>query len=92
MKLNKQDVVKALKTISVPGEGGNLIDSKAVNNIMVFGDEIDLDVRLSNPSLQARKKLEVTILEVIYKTTIGFFFDILSRFTKSKAWLERLDL
>ena len=67
MKLNKQDVVKALKTISVPGEGGNLIDSKAVNNIMVFGDEIDLDVRLSNPSLQARKKLEVTILEVIHK-------------------------
>lgn len=67
MKLNKQDVVKALKTISVPGAGGNLIDSKAVNNIMVFGDEIDLDVSLSNPSLQARKKLEVTILEVIHK-------------------------
>ena len=67
MKLNKQDVVKALKTISVPGAGGNLIDSKAVNNIMVFGDEIDLDVSLSNPSLQARKKLEVTILEVIQK-------------------------
>lgn len=67
MKLNKQDVVKALRTISVPGEGGNLIDSKALNNIMVFGDEIDLDVRLFNPSLQARKKLEVTILEVIHK-------------------------
>ena len=67
MKLNKQEVVQALKTITAPGAGENLIDSKAVSNIMVFGDEIDLDVRLTNPSLQARKKLEVTILEVLHQ-------------------------
>ncbi|MBL6644183.1 MAG: Mrp/NBP35 family ATP-binding protein [Flavobacteriaceae bacterium] len=67
MKFNKQDVVEALKTITAPGEGENLIDSKAVSNIMVFGDEIDIDVRLTNPSLQARKKLEVTLLEVIHQ-------------------------
>ena len=60
-------MVQALKTITAPGAGENLIDSKAVTNIMVFGDKIDLDVRLSNPSLQARKKLEVTILEVIHQ-------------------------
>ena len=34
---------------------------------MVFGDEIDIDIRLFNPSLQARKKLEVSILEVIHQ-------------------------
>lgn len=67
MKFNKQDVVEALKTITDPGGGENLIDSKAVSNIMVFGDEIDIDVRLTNPSLQARKKLEVTLLEVIHQ-------------------------
>ena len=67
MKLNKQEVVQALKTITAPGAGENLIDSKAVSNIMVFGDEIDLDVRLTNPSLQARKKLEVNILEVLHQ-------------------------
>ncbi|MGB0395355.1 MAG: P-loop NTPase [Flavobacteriaceae bacterium] len=67
MKLNKQEVVQALKTITAPGAGENLIDSKAVTNIMVFGDEIDIDVRLFNPSLQARKKLEVTILEVLHQ-------------------------
>ena len=67
MKFNKQDVVEALKTITAPGGGENLIDSKAVSNIMVFGDEIDIDVRLTNPSLQARKKLEVTLLEVIHQ-------------------------
>jgi ATP-binding protein involved in chromosome partitioning len=67
MKLNKQEVVQALKTITAPGAGENLIDSKAVTNIMVFGDEIDIDVRLFNPSLQARKKLELTILEVLHQ-------------------------
>lgn len=67
MKLNKQEVVDALKTITAPGAGENLVDSKAVTNIMVFGDEIDLDVRLLNPSLQARKKLEVTIIEVLHQ-------------------------
>ena len=49
MKLNKQEVVQALKTITAPGAGENLIDSKSVTNIMVFGDEIDIDVRLFNP-------------------------------------------
>ena len=67
MKLNKEIVIKALETITAPGTGENLIDSKAVTNIMVFGDEIDLDIRLFNPSLQARKKLEVSILEVIHQ-------------------------
>ena len=67
MKLNKEEVIKALETITTPGTGENLIDSKAVTNIMVFGDEIDIDIRLFNPSLQARKKLEVSILEVIHQ-------------------------
>ena len=44
MKLKKLDVVEALKTITAPGAAENLIDSKAVTNIMVFGDQIDIDV------------------------------------------------
>ena len=62
-------MVQALKTITAPGAGENLIDSKAVTNIMVFGDEIDIDVRLFNPSLQARK-IRVTILEVLHQKFI----------------------
>lgn len=44
MKLKKLDVVKALKTITAQGAAENLIDSKVVTNIMVFGDQIDIDV------------------------------------------------
>ena len=67
MKFNKKEVVQALKTITAPGEGENLIDSGAVTNLMIFGDEVDLDILLKNPSLQARKKLEVTIMQVIHE-------------------------
>ena len=67
MKITKEAVFKALKKISLPGEGGSIIDRGAISNIMIFGDQIDIDVQLENPSLQARKKLEVTILKTIHE-------------------------
>ena len=65
MKFTKKEVEQALKTITAPGAGENIVDSGAISNLMIFGDEIDLDIRLQNPTLQARKKLEVKILQVI---------------------------
>ena len=67
MKFNKQDIEQALKTITVPGEGQNMIESKAVKNIMVFADEVVVDLTISNPSLQARKRIEVDILKTIHE-------------------------
>ncbi len=55
MKFNKKDIEQALKTITVPGEGQNMIDSQAVKNIIVFSDEVIVDITISNPSLQAKK-------------------------------------
>ncbi|WP_340077338.1 Mrp/NBP35 family ATP-binding protein [Leptobacterium sp. I13] len=67
MKLDKKEVQKALETISAPGEGKNMIESGAVTNIMTFGDEVVVDVTITNPSLQARKKTEVEILKAIHE-------------------------
>lgn len=66
IKLNKQDILEALKTISAPGEGENMVDSGAVTNVVVFGDEVVVDVTIKNPTLQARKKTEVEILKTIH--------------------------
>lgn len=66
MKLDKKDILKALEYITVPGEGKNMVDSGAVTNVVVFGDEVVVDVTINNPSLQARKKTEVEILKVIH--------------------------
>ena len=67
MKITKEAVINSLKTVSLPGEGGNIIDEGVVSNIMIFNDQVDIDLQLQNPSLQARKKLEVTILKTLHE-------------------------
>lgn len=66
MKLQKQDILKALETISVPGEGGNMVETGAVKNVITFGDEVIVDITIKNPSLQAKKKTEVDIMKAIH--------------------------
>lgn len=67
MKIAKEQILKALETISVPGEGANMVESGAVRNIQIFGDEVIVDLVITNPSLQARKKSEVSILQAIHQ-------------------------
>ena len=66
MKIDKKDILKALETITVPGEGQNLLESGAIKNIVVFGDEVVVDITIKNPSLQAKKRVEVDILKTIH--------------------------
>ncbi|RKN83212.1 Mrp/NBP35 family ATP-binding protein [Ulvibacterium marinum] len=67
MKIDKKAVLEALEKITVPGEGQNMVESGAVNNIQIFGDEVEVDITIKNPSLQARKKTEVEILKIIHR-------------------------
>ena len=67
INFNKKKVEEAIKTITLPGKSENLIDSGAVKNLMIFGDEVDIDIRIQNPSLQARKKLELEITKAIHE-------------------------
>lgn len=66
MKIEKKQILEALKKITSPGEGGNLVDAGVVQNIVVFGDEVIVDVVIDNPSLQAKKRIEVEILKAIH--------------------------
>ncbi|MFZ9673946.1 MAG: Mrp/NBP35 family ATP-binding protein [Flavobacteriaceae bacterium] len=66
MKITKQAVLDALTKISAPGKGKNMAESGAVTNVVVFGDEVVVDVVIDNPTLQARKKTEVSVMQVIH--------------------------
>ena len=44
-----------------------MIESQAVKNIVVFGDEVVVDITISNPSLQAKKRTEVDIMKTIHE-------------------------
>jgi ATP-binding protein involved in chromosome partitioning len=57
-RMTKDDILKALETISAPGEGQNLVESKAITNIQIFGDEVEVDVTINNPSFRPRRSLK----------------------------------
>lgn len=65
MSFNKQDINKALETITAPGEGKSLIENNNVTNIVVFGNDVIIDVTISNPTLQAKKKIETEIIKAL---------------------------
>ncbi|UMB53129.1 Mrp/NBP35 family ATP-binding protein [Lutibacter sp. A64] len=67
MAYNKKDITKALETITAPGEGKSLVESGAVKNIVTFDKEIIVDVTISNPTLQAKKKVEVEIMKAVHQ-------------------------
>ncbi|WP_165734353.1 Mrp/NBP35 family ATP-binding protein [Polaribacter sp. 20A6] len=70
MSFKKQDIYKALETITAPGEGKSLIENNNVTNVVTFGDEVEVDVTISNPTLQAKKKVETEITKAI-QTNVG---------------------
>ncbi len=65
MKINRKDVLKSLEQITVPGEGANMVESGAVKNVLTFGDEVVVEVSITNPAMQARKKIESEIINCI---------------------------
>ncbi|KAA1244225.1 Mrp/NBP35 family ATP-binding protein [Aquimarina sp. RZ0] len=65
MKLEKTDILKALETITVAGEGKNMIESGAVKNVITFGDEVIVDLELSTPALHIKKRAEVDVMKAI---------------------------
>lgn len=66
MKFTKKEILKTLETVTAPGEGKSLVESNSVRNVLIFDDEVVVDVAISNPSLQAKKKIEVSIMKAIH--------------------------
>lgn len=67
MKLDKKDIMAALETISISGEGKNMVESGAVQNVMTFGDEVVVDLLLTTPALHIKKRAEVDVMKAIHE-------------------------
>lgn len=65
MNFKKQNIYKVLETITAPGEGKSLIENKNVTNVVTFGNEVIIDLTISNPTLQAKRKIELEITKAI---------------------------
>lgn len=67
MSISKQDILKALENITVSGEGKNMVESGAVQNIVTFADEIIVDLKLSTPALHIKKRAEADVIKTIHE-------------------------
>ena len=65
MKFKKEQILKALETITVAGEGKNMVESGAVKNVMTFADEIVVDLVLSSPAMHIKKRAEADVIKTI---------------------------
>lgn len=67
MKIQKQEILAALETITVAGEGKSMVESDVIKNINIFGDEVIVDLELATPALHIRKRAEVDVMKVIHE-------------------------
>ncbi|HEX9981295.1 MAG TPA: Mrp/NBP35 family ATP-binding protein [Flavobacterium sp.] len=65
MKLDRKEILKALESISVAGEGKNMVESGAVRNVVTFGEEAIVDLVLSTPAMHIKKRAEDDIRKLI---------------------------
>lgn len=68
MKLDRKEILKALESISIAGEGKNMVESGAVTNVVTFGDEVVVDLTLSTPAMHIKKRAEDDVRKLIQET------------------------
>lgn len=66
MKLDRKEILKALETITIAGEGKNMVESGAVTNVVTFGDEVVVDLVLHTPAMHIKKRAEDDIKKTIH--------------------------
>ncbi len=67
MSISKQDILKALESITVSGEGKNMVESGAVQNVVTFADEVIVDLKISTPALHIKKRAEADVIKTIHE-------------------------
>lgn len=65
MKPNKELVLEILKTIHFEGQTSDIVSDNSVLNVVVFNNEILIDININNPSLQAKNNIKSKILKSI---------------------------
>lgn len=67
MKLDRKEILKALETITIAGEGKNMVESGAVQNVITFGEEVVVDLLISTPAMHIKKRAEDDIKKLIHE-------------------------
>ena len=67
MKLDRKEILSALETITIAGEGKNMVESGAVKNVLTFGNEVVVELVISTPAMHIKKRAEDDIKKLIHE-------------------------
>jgi len=67
MKLDRKEILLALETITIAGEGKNMVESGAVKNVLTFGNEVVVDLVIATPAMHIKKRAEDDIKKLIHE-------------------------
>ena len=67
LDLNKKNIKEVFKKVIFPTTDKNFIDLGVILNIQLFGNEVVLDIEISNPTLQFKKRIENICVEALQK-------------------------
>lgn len=67
MKLDRKEILSALETITIAGEGKNMVESGAVKNVLTFGNEVVVDLVIATPAMHIKKRAEDDIKKLIHE-------------------------
>ena len=67
LDLNKKNIKEVFKKVIFPTTDKNFIDLSVILNIQLFGNEVILDIEISNPTLQFKKRIENICVEALQK-------------------------
>ena len=67
LDLNKLNIKEVFKKVIFPTTDKNFIDLGVIINIQLFGNEVVLDIEISNPTLQFKKRIENICVEALQK-------------------------
>ena len=75
----KKDIYRSLESLKVE-TGKSIVETGFVKNIVIFDEQVVIDLQHTNPTLQSKKKIEKEILQIIHKD-FGKQIDIKLNFT-----------
>ena len=67
MKLDRKEILLALETITIAGEGKNMVESGAVKNVLTFGNEVVIELVIATPAMHIKKRAEDDIKKLIHE-------------------------
>ena len=65
MKPNKDKILSLLRTIHLNNEKFDIVSNNAVTNVVVFDNEVLIDLEIQNPTLQSKNKVKKLINDTL---------------------------